>query len=213
MKKLAIAAALSATLAGCFGPGDPIVLPDGDIEAAKTCFAAAGYVLRVDAEEGDSVTYEQLLGSFKYPMAAAARIEPFDVENTNLALDGIEAEMERVAPLDYVDGVKQCDARFGITDAAPTLPETDRDALLACTGMSGFIGGALDEGDEVTADKAAEIMTMANRLAERLDADPEIILMSQEDFDELFSVQLKSAFAAGNPDGYIESCKTRFPAE
>ena len=215
MKNAVLFATLSASLAlgGCFGPGDPVELPDDAIEAASTCFAAQGMVMRAGKGEDVPVTYDEFVTAIKYPMVAATEVEPFSVETVMKILNGAEAKAEEIRSKDYEGAVATCDARFKIKAGEATLPENNGDAILSCMGLASFVQGAVQsQGSEFGGD-ADKIGALTKRLEGAMSKDPDVLTrLIGGDPEAVMMEALKGAFAQGNPDAYVKACDKRFPA-
>ncbi len=202
--------ALALVLPGC--SAEPVVLAEDAIEAAKTCFAAKALVMREGKGEDDPITFDEYMETLEYPYAAAALTEPFDLVNAEKALEGIEAELERVGGLDYEGAVALCDARFGFAEGGkPALPESDLDAQLACTSVAALAGAEVEGGSEDHDTKAARYSAFADRLATDLDTQPEIITATEESVETMMEDQLVVALKQGRPQAYLTQCEARFP--
>lgn len=214
MKKTAITlGTISLLLSGCFGPGEPVVLPEDNIEAGRTCFIAQGLVLRQDKSEGDPVTYDELAQSMRYAFAAATQIEPFSPDNVVQILQDTDAVAEDLRSKDYAGAIPTCNERFGIDDVVE-LPEDDADAVISCTTMVAFLnGGVMAQSAEFGAE-GERINTLFARLEERMESDPDVLVkLIGEDTEELMLAATKSAFAEAAPREYVNQCEARFPAE
>ena len=213
MRKFAMPALVAGSLAitSC-GPGVPIELPEDTIAAAQTCFAAKGLVLREGKGEDDAVTYDEFVGAIKYPMIAVSQIEPFDLNSVTTIFEGSEAIAEDVASKDYEGAIATCDARFPAE--ALKLPEADKDAILSCTAMAGFVSGAVQgEGSEF-GKSGAGLEALMTRLEAEMEKNPELLVaLIQGNPEEMMGSALQDGFAQGDVDGYISQCETRFPAE
>ena len=142
-----VAGALSLTLAGCLGPGDPVEIPEDITKAAQTCFAVQSLALRADAGDDEPVTFSQYSETIQYPLIAAAQVEPFTVQTALTALESLQPVMDEVAGKDYEGAVPKCEARFGIAgaDGNPDLPESDVQAVMSCLALGGFMAGGVRE--------------------------------------------------------------------
>ena len=211
-----VACTLSLALAGCFGPGDPVEIPEDITKAAQTCFAAQSLALRADAGDDEPVTFSQYSETIQYPLIAAAKVEPFTVQTALTALESLEPVMDKVAALDYEGAVPKCEARFGISGAEgdPTLPESDAQAVMSCLAMAGFMAGGVREEGENFAEKVGIYEALVARLSERMKTDVDILTaMIDGDGEALVNEGLKQAFAEGDPEGYLAKCEARFPAK
>jgi hypothetical protein len=214
MKNVALAAVLSGSLvlSGCLA-GDPVELPEDTIEAAATCFAAQGLVLRGDKAETDPVTYEEFIKAIKYPMIASTQVEPFSVETVLKILGGAEAKAEEIKTKDYAGAVATCDERFK-SSGAIKLPENNGDAVLSCMGIASFIAGAVQSQSSEFGGEAEKVTALSKRLETEMQSDPELLAkMIGGDPTALMMGALKNAFASGDADGYVAACDARFPAK
>ncbi|MXO90741.1 hypothetical protein [Pontixanthobacter aquaemixtae] len=206
----AILATASLTTASC-GPGVPIELPEDDLEAAKICFTAKGMVLREGKSEGDAVTFEEFTGAIKYPMIAASRTDPFDINALTGILDGAEAIADDVASKDYAGAIEGCDARF--KPAPLKLPEADKDAIISCTAMAGFLSGAVENESAEFGKEGNGTSALLDRLEAAMQQNPDLLVMLiQEDPAEIMNAALKDGFAQGDIEGYVAQCEKRYPA-
>lgn len=204
--------ALSMTIGGCFGPGEPVVLPDDDIDAARTCFVAQGMVLRDGKAEGDAVTYAEFAESIKYALAAAAMVEPFSTDNVSKVFTGLDPVMDDLANKDYAGAIPTCEARFNI-DTEVTLPEADADAVISCLSLAAFMQGAAQSAAAEFGEDGNKVGPLFERLQTRMENDPEVLVKLIGDTETLMSDASRSAFAEGAPRQYIEACDARFPSE
>ena len=214
MKTYALAlGALSLTLGGCLGAPEPVVLPDDDIAAARTCFVAQGLVLRDGRSESDPITFDEFASSMKYALVAAANTEPFSTEKVSEVFTGTDPVADEISGMDYEGAIATCDARFGI-DTSVNLPDEDKDAVLSCLSLAAFMQGA---AQSQVADFGADGNTVGplfERLQARMTSDPDILVaMIGGDVEAMMMDATKSAFAEGAPREYIDACAARFPAE
>lgn len=218
MTRLMLAASmslgLSLGLTGCFGPGDPVELPEGTLEAAQTCLAAQTLVWGEDKEEGDAPSYAEFSKIIHYPMLAAAQTEPFTVDTITDVISGAEQTGDEIELKDYAGVIPACEAKFAVDNEGPTLPEGDSDAFLSCLSMSAFMAGVVQEDGVANDSEIASVTNMVARLEARLETDPELLVkMVQNDGNDMMEAALKVAFAQGNPANYLGKCEARFPAD
>ena len=213
MLRVTITCASMMALAACLGPGDPVELPEDPIEAARTCFVAQGLVMRAGKSDSDPITYEEFVAAIRYPMVAAAQIDPFSVETIGKVIDGAETVADDIRSKDYGGAIATCDARFG-TDTKVELPENDTDAVLACLSLAAFMQGSVQAQGGDFGDKGAAIGPLSERLQKRMESDPEVLvkLASAKDVPAMMTDAMKPAFAEGAPGEYLAQCTARFPA-
>lgn len=213
MVRKIVAGVSALALVGCLGPGDPVELPEDPIEAARTCFAAQGLVMRAGKSDTDPITYEEFVAAIKYPMVAAAQSDPFSVDTISTVIEGAETVAEEIRSKDYGGAVATCDARFG-TDNKVELPENESDAVLACLSLSAFMQGAVQAQGGEFGDKGAAIGPLMERLQKRMESDPEVLvkLAGAQDVQAMMTEAMKPAFAEGAPGEYLTQCAARFPA-
>ena len=213
MVRSLIAGASALSLVACFGPGDPVELPEDAIEAARTCFAVEGLVMREGKGEDDPVSYEEFVAAIKYPMVAAAQTEPFTADTIARVLDGSDKVADEIRGKDYKGAVATCQARFAIDDDV-ALPEKDGDAVLSCLSLAAFMQGAVQAQGGDFGEQGAIIGPLKDRLEARMQSDPDVLMkLIGGDVTEVMTEAMKPAFAEGAPDTYIAQCAARFPAE
>lgn len=212
MVRMVIAGASVMALAACFGPGDPVELPKDPIEAARTCFAAQGMVLREGKSASDPITYDEFVTAIRYPMVAAAQADPFSIDTIGTVIEGADKLADDLRSKDYAGAVTTCDARFG-TDDKVELPESETDAVLACLSLASFMQGAVQAQGGEFGDKGAAIGPLVAGLQKRMESDPEMLvkLAGAKDVQAMMADAMKPAFAEGAPAEYIAACTARFP--
>lgn len=193
-------------------PGEPVELPQDTIEAARTCFAAKGLVVREGKGADEPITYEEFVATIRYPMVAAAQVEPFSADTIGKVLEGANAVADDIRSKDYAGAVPACDARFG-GGSKVTLPAGDSDAVLACLSMAAFMQGAVQTQGGDFGSNGAVVGGLMERLQKRMESDPEILvrLAGAEDVEALMGEAMKPAFGTGAPGEYIAACDARFP--
>ncbi|MGB3752359.1 MAG: hypothetical protein WA954_00495 [Parerythrobacter sp.] len=200
-----------ALLAGC-SAAPPVELSEDAVEAARTCFVAKGLTLREDKAQDDAVTYDEFVASIRYPMIAAAERDDFAMSTVIDILNGTENVAETLGAQDYAGAAATCNERFPGEPLA--LPESDSGAILACTAMASFVAGAIEgESDDFGGD-GAKISALQERLGTALEGDAELLMaLAGGEGEALMMSQLRTAFAQGDPDGYIDRCDARFPVQ
>ena len=213
MVRILIAVASALSLVACLGPGDPVELPEDTIEAARTCFAVEGLVMREGKSKDDPVSYEDFVAAIKYPMIAAAQTEPFSADTITKVLDGSDKVADEIRSNDYKGAVATCQARFAV-DGDVALPEDESDAVLSCLAFAAYMQGAVQAQGGDFGEQGALIEPLRERLEERMQSDPAVLLkLASGDVDTVMTEAMKPAFAGGAPDEYIAQCAARFPAE
>ena len=204
--------ALSLALASC-GTPEPVVLPEGDMDAARTCFVAQGLVMREGRDPDAQVSYDEFAEAIKYAMVAAASIEPFAADNVSQAFSGTDEIADTISSQDYAGAIATCDARFGVKKSV-TLPEADKDAVLSCLSIAAFLQGATQSQASDFGEGGNQIGPLFERMQERMTSDPDILVaMIGGDVEAMMNDATKAAFAEGAPREYIDACVARFPAE
>ena len=211
MKKGILAlGALSLGASACFGPGEPVVLPEDTLDAARTCFVASGMVSADNRSGDENITYAEFADSIKYALAASAQVEPFAMDTVNQVFTGLEPIMDDLGSKDYPGAIADCDARFAI-DSEVVLPEDDAEAVLACVSLASFVQGAATSASASFGDDGSKIGPLFDRLSAKLENDPEVLAKLIMD-ENAMNAAAQSAFAEGAPREYIDACDTRFPA-
>lgn len=213
MVRMIITGTSALALAACLGPGEPVELPKDTIEAARTCFAAQGLVMREGKGEDDPITYDEFVSAIKYPMVAAAQVEPFTADTISQVINGADKAADAIRSKDYAGAIATCDARFA-PQAEVALPEQDSDAVLSCMTLAGFMQGAVQAQGGNFGNKGAAVGPLLERLQKRMESDPKILvkLAAGGDVQAIMNAAMKPAFGAGAPDAYLSSCEARFPA-
>lgn len=215
---LALGAA-SIALAGC--TPEPVDIPEDMIEASKLCFGVQALVLRDQNGRGpdEQVTLTEYAKSIQYPMIAAAKGDDFTIESVLAIVPRDAKAFEGLADKDYESALPQCQKKFGIAgeDATPSLPEPDTEAALNCFAFSQFFLGTI-EGQQVdTEGKDEYYKELAERLEtnlnDKLVSDTDLLARLQSEGDAVLTEALQQAFSEGDPQGYVASCDTRFPAK
>lgn len=208
----ALSSTLALTLGGCFGPGEPVVLSDNDVEAASACFAAKGIQLREGKAEGEAITYAEFTDSIAYALVASARTEPFSTDTVGTVIDGSGAVIDDIAMQDYAGAIPACDERFGM-DGSVTLPDDDADAILSCLALAAFLQGAAQAQVSEFGDDGAAVGPLFDRLSAKLESDPDVLVKLIADTEgAAMNDATQTAFAEGNPREYVNQCDARFPA-
>lgn len=212
MVRMIVAGASILALVGCWAPGEPVQLPEDTIEAARTCFAAKGLVVRAGKGENDPITYDEFVATIRYPMIAAAQVEPFSAETIGKVLEGANTVAEEIRGKDYAGAVAACDTRFA-ADSEVSLPDKESDAVLSCLSMAAFMQGAVQTQGGDFGNNGAVIASLMERLQKRMESDPEILvkLAGADDVPALMGEAMKPAFGEGAPGEYIQACAARFP--
>ena len=214
MQKPLIALGMSTlVLTACLGPGEPVVLPEGDVEAARVCMVAQGLALRADSAADAPVTYNDFVESMKYPLMAAALSDPFSADVVSEVLTGTDQVVDEISGQDYQGAVATCEARFDIGDTV-TLPESEGEAALSCLTLASFMQGAAGADAAAFGEDGGLVGPLFERLDARLDSDPEMILLVVgPNGENAMNSAMQRAFASGAPRQYIEACDARFPAQ
>ncbi len=201
---------LAFVLGGC-NPGEQIVLAEDAIEAARTCFVVESFSQRREAGGDAPLTLETFNDTIAYPIAAAAMVSPFDVDNTGRVIEDLPAEAERIASMDWEGAIATCEDRFGIGERI-ALPASEDDAALSCYAITAFITGTLRrESSDFNAD-VSRFNALAARLEPLVRSSSALTSASNAQGLEMVTQATRSAFSAGNPIGYINACERRFPA-
>lgn len=213
MRKTAVAlGALSMTLAGCFGPPEPVVIPDDLVDAGRTCVVAQGQALLADKGEDHQVTFEEFSQTMRFALAAAAQVEPFTVDTVGEVLSGTESVVDEIRYQDVDAAVPECEARFGI-DGEVALPDDHAQAVLSCAALTSFLQGSAQAQGADFGDNTARIGELYEHFQSKVESDPEVLIALISDGDGAMNEAMKFAFGEGAPIEYINQCEARFASE
>ncbi|MEP2139670.1 MAG: hypothetical protein ABJI41_09170 [Erythrobacter sp.] len=220
MKKSAlILGTFGLTLSGCFSSAEPVEIPEDWEEAAQICMVVQALEIGgiIGRGEGESISLEQFSGTIQYPLIASTKGDTFNISEVMEAAGGdINPLAEELKSKDHAAAVPECQKKFGIAgeDSEPDLPESKLDAAFSCYAIASFIGGSIEESVADFGDKEKVYTDLRERLEGSLESDPELFAaLNAGDPEQMVLDGAKSAFAQGNPAGYLDKCVARFPAE
>lgn len=208
---------MALALSGCFGPGEPIVIPENWDEAAQTCLVAQSLALRAEDQRDRKapMTFDEFSKTVQYPMIAATKGDTFRIESVTANPSNLDRLLDELAEKDFEGAVIECKMRFGLAgkNRKPTLPETKTEALFSCYSMSLFVMGAIQPSDPELGKYAEDLSALISRLKTTIETDADsVAAIRQSNPRKLGMDGAEQAFGQGAPKEYLEACDARFPA-